>query len=401
MNPSVSTAAPAFAAALSTQPDTSAAVRQVCRKAMEPLGGQADLGVVFASPHHGPHFAALAAGVQRGTQAKCLIGCTGESIVGTGREVEEEPAISVWLARLPGVTVQPMHLRYERAPEGGAISGWPELPEQWPTGTALLVLAEPFSFPTDLLLERVNEDQPGVPVLGGMASGAQAPGGNRLLLGSGELAEGAVAVLLHGRLTIRSVVSQGCRPIGRPFVVTKAERNVIHELGGQPPVALLQELFPALTPREQQAVRSGLHVGLVINEYQDKFTRGDFLVRNVVGADSETGAVAIGDYVRVGQTVQFHIRDRDSADEDLRELMGALAATAPAPQGALLFTCNGRGMRLFQQPHHDAGVVEEALGSIPLAGFFAQGEIGPVAGKNFVHGFTASLAVFSDPNALR
>ncbi|MGH7139612.1 MAG: FIST signal transduction protein, partial [Pirellulales bacterium] len=177
----------------------------------------------------------------------------------------------------------------------------------------------------------------------------------------------------------------------RHYVITKAEQNVILELSGKPTLAQLQELFETLSPRDQQLLQTGLHVGRVINEYQERFERGDFLVRNCLGADRETGALAIGDFVRPGQTVQFHVRDSQTADEDLRELLGRCGGKA---QGALLFTCNGRGTRLFEQPHHDAGVLRELLGPIPVAGFFAQGEMGPIGGKNFLHGFTASCALF-------
>jgi small ligand-binding sensory domain FIST len=260
------------------------------------------------------------------------------------------------------------------------------------------VLGEPFSFPADWLLERLNEDRPGVPVVGGMASGSHTPGGNRLILNGRVLDQGAVAALIHGPVQIETVVSQGCRPIGRTFVVTKAEQNVILELSGKPPLAQLQEVFDALPPADQRLVQQGLHVGRVINEYQDQFERGDFLVRNCVGADRDTGALAIGDYVRTGQTVQFHVRDAQTADEDLRELVrSAQQSSADQALGALLFTCNGRGTRMFDQPHHDAGVLSELLDGIPLAGFFAQGELGPIGGKNFVHGFTASAALFSAP----
>jgi len=216
------------------------------------------------------------------------------------------------------------------------------------------------------------------------------------MLGEEEFRSGAVAVLVHGPVEIRAVVSQGCRPIGRHFVVTKAEQNVILELSGKPPLAQLQEVFDTLTPREQELVQSGLHVGRVINEYQETFGRGDFLVRNVVGADRKSGAIAIGDFVRPGQTVQFHIRDAETADEELRELLSAARDSGGgSPLGALMFTCNGRGTRMFSQPHHDAGALGEVLGGIPLAGFFAQGEIGPVGGHSFLHGFTASIALFS------
>jgi small ligand-binding sensory domain FIST len=205
---------------------------------------------------------------------------------------------------------------------------------------------------------------------------------------------GAVGVRVDGAVRIRSVVSQGCRPIGQPFVVTKAERNLIHELGGRPALEQLQALFQSLGPDDQALARKGLHVGQVINEYQDHFRRGDFLVRNVQGIDSNNGAIAIGDWARVGHTVQFHVRDADTADEDLGELLLAASDSAPAVSGALVFTCNGRGTRLFAEPDHDAVAVSRQWPGISTAGFFAQGEIGPIGGKNFVHGFTASIALF-------
>ena len=382
-----------FAAALSTQAEASRAVAETCEAALAELGGTPDLAFAFVSHHHGPDFAPLAAALCDALGTKALLGCTGESIVGGDREVENQPALSLWLARLPGASLSPMHLAFERAPEGGAIVGWPSgLAEPWPDGAALIVLGEPFSFPADLLLERMNEDRPGVPVLGGMASGGWSPGQNRLLFGRREFNDGAVAVLLSG-VRVRSVVSQGCRPIGRHYVITKSQRNVIQELSGQPPLAQLQALLPELTAEERQQMQSGLHVGRVVNEYQGQFERGDFLVRNVVGADPESGAIALGDYVRTGQTVQFHLRDAESADEDLRTLLRAAREAGGGTAGGLLFTYNGRGTRLFERPDHDARAVRQELGPLPLAGFFAQGELGPIAGRNALHGFTASLAL--------
>ena len=194
---------------------------------------------------------------------------------------------------------------------------------------------------------------------------------------------------------MQTVVSQGCRPIGRPFVITKAQNHFILELSGQPPMHQLQALFTELNEKEQALVQQGVHVGRVINEYKETFGREDFLIRNVIGADPHTGAIAIGDTIRPGQTVQFHIRDADTADEDLRELLVQLSPPQP-PIGGLLFTCNGRGTRLFDQPHHDAQSIHSAYPSLPLSGFFAQGEIGPVGLSNYLHGFTASVVLFSN-----
>jgi small ligand-binding sensory domain FIST len=194
---------------------------------------------------------------------------------------------------------------------------------------------------------------------------------------------------------LQTVVSQGCRPIGHAFVVTKAERNVIYELGGKPALAQLREIFDTLPTREQRLVQRALHVGRVVSEYQERFEQGDFLVRNVVGIDANTGAIAIGDYIRPGQTVQFHVRDQEAADAELTQLLADARSRGGAnPAGALLFTCNGRGTRMFSKAHHDAEAVERAFGSLPLAGFFAQGELGPIGKHNFTHGFTASIGLF-------
>jgi small ligand-binding sensory domain FIST len=383
------------AAAVSTAPNTSAAMRDVCTQAREQLGGVPDLAMLFCSPDHARHGDRLAAEACELLGTDRLMGCTGESIVATGREIEEGPALSLWAVKWPRVNCSLFHLQFERTREGGVIQGWPEhLEAEWPAETFLLLLGEPFSFPADLLLERLNEDRPGVKVIGGMASGGSQPGNNRLLLGNSTYAEGAVAALVSGPVRLRTVVSQGCRPIGKPFVVTKAERNVIHELGGKPALLQLKEIFDSLPAREQVLVQKALHVGRVVSEYQERFEQGDFLVRNVVGIDPSDGAIAMGDYIRPGQTVQFHVRDQEAADAELRQLLGAAAKKSPGPAGALVFTCNGRGTRMFSQPNHDAACVAKALGPIPVAGLFAQGEIGPIGKLNFMHGFTASIAIF-------
>jgi small ligand-binding sensory domain FIST len=233
-----------------------------------------------------------------------------------------------------------------------------------------------------------------VPVIGGMASGGSEPGHNHLFFGRKALAEGAVAALVSGPVRLRTVVSQGCRPIGRPFVVTRAERNVIYELGGKPALIQLKEIFDSLPTREQLLVQKALHVGRVVSEYQERFEQGDFLVRNVTGLDPAAGALAVGDYIRTGQTIQFHVRDQEAADAELRQLLSAARKASPGPAGALLFTCNGRGTRMFGQPNHDAEALAKSLGPVPAAGFFAQGEIGPIGRQNFMHGFTASVAIF-------
>lgn len=383
------------AAACSNDAETRAAVGDACRRAVERLGGTADLAVAFASHHHRQTFDELGQLVAELTGARHSFGASAETVIANEREFEETPALAVWLAQLPGAEVTPLRLEFQRSPDGGAITGWPEsLAGDWPSGATLLLLGEPFTFPADALLAQLNEDRPGIPVIGGMASGAFQPGQNRLWLGGDVYEDGAVGVVLGGAVTVEAVVSQGCRPIGRTLVVTQAERNIIGQLGGAPALERFQEMFQELTAEEQQLAQRGLHVGRVMDEYREGFARGDFLVRNVIGADPKTGAIAIGDYVRAGQTVQFHVRDGATADEDLRALLSvSKAREATPPAGALLFTCNGRGTRLFAEPHHDAAALQTAWSELPVAGLFAQGELGPIAGRNFVHGFTASVAL--------
>jgi small ligand-binding sensory domain FIST len=388
-----------FLSLLSTQPTTRAAVDDVLRQAGQGWSGAPDLALCFFSPHHLPNVALLAETLAQRLAPKALLGCPGETVIGNGSEIEQAPALSVWLARWARpIQATPFHLTVEQTSEGYSLLGWPdELVDAKPEQSLLIALADPFTFPVDDFLEQVNDGPAGLRIVGGMASGGQQPGVHRLFLGDRILLEGAAGVLLQGDLRCRSVVSQGCRPIGKPFVVTKARDNFILELGGRTALEQFRELWKELGPRDQQLVQEGLHVGRVINEYQEAFQRGDFLIRNVLGFDQRTGALAITERVRVGQTMQFHVRDAASADEDLRLLLQKDAqAQAGPPRGALLFSCNGRGTRLFATPNHDAGVVQETLGPLPLAGFFAQGELGPVGGQNFIHGFTASVVLFED-----
>jgi small ligand-binding sensory domain FIST len=388
-----------FAAALSTSSDTMQAVDQTCAEALARLGGKADLALVFFSPHHGAAANELVTALQVKLGSACLLGCQGEAIVSNEREVEDGPALSLWLAHWSAPVEQsPFHLTLEETSEGHSLLGWPDdLQHAKPAEAAILMLADPFSFPADYCVHQVNEDFPGLRVMGGMSSGNPGPGAASLVLGSETLPVGAVGVLLQGGTAIRSVVSQGCRPIGKPLVITKARDNVILELGGKAALVQLQELWQELGPQDQALVRQGLHIGRVLSEYKGDFQRGDFLVRNVIGLDKSRGSIAITDRVRVGQTIQFHVRDADTADEDLHELLQIdMSAHDKRPAGALLFTCNGRGTRLFERPNHDASVIRAEVGHIPVAGLFAQGEIGPVSGQNSLHGFTASVVLFED-----
>ncbi|MBI3409153.1 MAG: FIST C-terminal domain-containing protein [Planctomycetes bacterium] len=386
-----------FASALSIEADSGKAVDE-CAGGVN-WDGSVDLALIFFTPQHRKKAGRIAAKVIERFAPRCLLGCPGETVVGTGREVEEGPALCLWLGRWrERVELTAFHLGLEETSEGHSLLGWPdELAEADADESLVIALADPFTFPVDDFLRQMNESSPGLGVVGGMASGARQPGMSPLLIGSEAMPQGAVAALLRGPIGVRSVVSQGCRPIGKPFVVTKAQENVILELGGKPAIEQLQKLWENLTPRDQNLVRQGLHVGRALSEYQDVYQRGDFLIRNVICLDRDAGTLAITERVRPGQTVQFHVRDAGTADEDLREILQLDGSRHPGKVGgALLFSCNGRGSRLFDRPDHDAKAIEAAQGAIPLAGFFAQGELGPIGGQNFIHGFTASVVLFEE-----
>lgn len=378
----------AFAAALSEHPDPEEAVGEVIGQILERLGPDEppDLAVLFVTGRHADAVDAVAATIRSTLRPATLLGCTAETVVGARREVERGPGLSLWAGRTGPAL--PFSMTAHRSPEGMTVTGWPEaIPDD---ASAVLLMGDPFTFPADDVLRAVNESHPGLPVVGGMASAATGPGGNRLVLDAEVRREGAVGVVLGPGVRVETVVSQGCRPVGSPFVVTRAERNVVFELGGRTALERLGEVAETMSEDERELLTRALHFGTVIDEHKDQFGRGDFLIRNVMGGDPNSGAIAVADVVDVGSTAQFQVRDAASADDDLRLLVGG-----HAPEAALLFTCNGRGTRLFDGPDHDASVVSESTGGAALAGMSCAGELGPVGRRNFLHGFTASILLLS------
>lgn len=376
-----------FTAALSEHPVPATAVGEVAGQVLEQLGPAPDLALLFVTPPHAGALEDAAAAIQDILRPGTLLGCAAVSVVGTGREIERKPAVSLWAGRFG--PAEAVRLTAERAGDGFSIEGWPDAPPFEPS--ALLLLADPFSFPVEALYAHLGERHPGVRVVGGNASAAAGPGGNRLVLDGRVETSGAVGALVGPGVEIDTVVSQGCRPIGRPYIVTRAERNYVYELAGSPALERLVQMTTEGMPESDiDLIDQGLHLGQVIDERKLDFERGDFLVRNVLGADQSNGAIALDDVVPVGATVQFHVRDAATADEDLRQLLSGRRA-----DGALVFSCNGRGVHLFGAPDHDAQVLDERVGA-PTAGFFAAGEFGPVGGRNFIHSFTASIALFRD-----
>lgn len=384
-------------AGISTRQTGRYAIEEALHAALAPLeGGAPDLVFLFVAPQFEDELAAIVSYANDRMASGMVLGCVAGGVIGAGREVEDAPAVSTWAARLPGVAVRPFRTTFTEDGEQGYFDGFDELPSR-DRGSVLVMFADPFTFPAHLLLERMNERAPGVPVMGGMASGALAAGRTRLIFGDQIHRDGAVGAVLQGGVMLRSVVSQGCRPVGETFAVTKAERNVVFELGGVPALRRIEELYAAASERDRLLIRRGLHVGQATTELKPELRRGDFVIRNLVGVDHSTGAIAVTDVVEVGQTVQFQVRDAESAREDLRELLDRERHEAGGHvAGALLFSCNGRGQALFGQPDHDVGAVRRAFGDVPVAGFFAAGELGPVGGRNFLHGFTASLLLLRE-----
>jgi small ligand-binding sensory domain FIST len=379
-------------AGLSTSESAWDAATEAAREAGSSVRGrgEVDLAFIFLSPAHLVEAEAAAEAVREELAPRHLLGCIAEGVVARVRELEEGPAVAVWAGALPGAEIECFHVAAVQTKEGIAVAGFPELDD--PGLVALLV--DPFTFPAGPFLTRLNEAHERIPLVGGIAVGGR-PGAQALILEDAVHAEGAVGAVVSG-LPVLTVVSQGCRPIGHEAVITRCEGNVVYELAGRAALEYLRREIVTLSSEEQELAARGLLAGLVIDENRPEYDTGDFLMRGLLGADEATGALALGDTVRVGQTLRFFVRDAASADADLRRALGGALRWA-RPVGALLFTCNGRGTNMFPEPNHDARVVTEMLRTEAVAGFFCGGEIGPVGGKAFLHGFTATLAVFLEP----
>ena len=379
-----------FAGALSLHPTAAAATGEVAGEVLEQIGPEPDLALLFCSPDHLDAVADIAATVRTVLQPRVLAGATASAVLAGGHEAEEGPALALWAARLPA-PARPVRVTAAMTASGTAVGGLSA--RTCGPGDVLVLLADPFSLPVDDVVEMLRTLDPPVAVAGGAASAARGPGGNRLVLDGEIFADGAVGVVLPPEAATSLVVSQGCRPVGDPMIVTQAQGNMLVELAGRPALDRLRDLVAEASPDDRALLSDGLHLGVAVDEHRMTFDRGDFLVRNVLGADRDAGAIAVGDRLAVGTTVQFQVRDADAADEDLSALLAAAVPDRSAA-GALVFTCTGRGTRLFGEPDHDARAVSAVVSSDAVAGMFCAGEIGPVGGRSFLHGFTASVVLF-------
>jgi len=364
------------------------ALDQALDGALAPLQAEApDLLVLFVSAAYGDDFADVLVAAAQRSRAREVTGCSASGVIAMEREVEAEPGLAALALRLPPGAL----LAVQPAPEDNDVNPlWLGIAAGDCMG--LIVLADPFTTDAMALIDGLEKAYPGVPIVGGMATGEPGVQATSVFSG-GRVSNGAVVIGLGGTVGVQPVVSQGCEPIGENWTITDAEGHIVRAIGGRPAYQVLVETVRALDPDRRQRVNGNLLIGLAMDEYRDEFRRGDFLIRNFLGADPNTGAIAIAAQVRVGQTLQFQIRDARAADEELRLMLGAVGGSTPA--AALLFACNGRGVGLFGAPDHDARTVRTLLGPLPLAGLFCNGEIGPVGAATYIHGFTASLALIA------
>ena len=383
-----------FGCAISQEKDTLAAADAVIADILEARLSKIDALFIFLTASHTAQAEELLQQLHDGLSPRCVIGASAEGVIGRDQEVERTAGLALLAGDFGGASVKSFHFGRDDwrrlLMEEDALTEALGYSDQT---RGLIGFGEPFSTPLRQLMEKLEEKCPALPLVGGMASSGRSPGENILLRDDQVLDQGFVGISLSGAIDVQTVVSQGCRPVGHPVVVTKAHENVIEQIGGRPALAALQEIIDSMPHEEQQLLRNGLYIGRAIDEYRENWSRGDFLVRNVMGMEQATGGIGITDMVRVGQTVQFHVRDAATAEEDLRLLLEE-QKKQDAPAGGLLFNCNGRGTRMFSQPCHDIAATRAILPNTPIAGFFAAGELGPVGKQNFIHGHTASFALF-------
>ncbi len=384
-----------WATSISDSPELSRAAADTVEDLRAQLGGlDPDLVVLFVSDAHRSGYGDLAATLQREFPGALVVGCSARSVIGAGRELENGPGLSLSAAQLPGVTLHPFSIDPATLPEGRIGAELFGVPQD--ARPHFIVLADSFTAQTERLVQSLDSSFPDAVKIGGLASGGAQPGENALFLGPDVHRFGLVGVALSGNLELDAIVAQGCRPIGQPMFVTRCRNELLLELDGRSPLALLEELYGGLTRRDQELFRSSLFVGVVMRSDQVEYRRGDFLIRNLVGMDEESGAIAVAADLHEAQVVQFHLRDGETSAEDLEACLRRYTdcERSSTPEGALLVSCLGRGEHLYGEPDHDSRAFSRHLGPLPLGGFFCNGEIGPVQNRTYLHGYTSSFGIF-------
>lgn len=392
-----------WANALSTRPSLEAAVADVVQRAVSSLTAPADLGLVFISSAFMSEYSRLLPLLAEKLSVPVLIGCSGGGVIGTTmegqtQELEASPALSLTLAHLPGVNIQPFHIVAEELPDlDGPPNAWVDLVGVPSSPTPqFILLSGSFSSGINDLLQGLDFAYPGSVTVGGQASGGGMNGRIALFCNDRLYREGTVGLALTGNIVLETIVAQGCRPIGKPLQVTKADRNIIIELDEQVPLVVLRDLIGSLSEADRMLAQNSLFVGVAMDEFKMALQQGDFLIRGILGVDPSAGAIAIGDRVRPGQRLQFHLRDAEASAEDLELLLQQYQdqrASEPSAVAALMFSCLGRGEGLYGKPNFDSQLFSRYFNDIPIGGFFCGGEIGPVAGSTFLHGYTSVFGI--------
>ena len=383
-----------WCSSVSAAADLDDAIAEVTDRVRRELGAKPDLAIVFVSPHHGAGYEDLARELASRVGARVMIGCSAGGVIGGGHEVEEVPGLSLTAAALSEVDIRPFRIRDVH--ELTDASRWRDiLPRPDKGAPDFLLLADPFTFDAESFLRGLDAGFPSSAKIGGLASGGRQPGENVLYLDDRVERGGLVGVALAGNVRVDALVAQGCRPIGQPMFVTRSSGNTIFALDGRSPLTVLQELFASLEPRDRDLFRHSLFVGVVMREKAEVYRQGDFLVRNILGLDADREALGVGAIVHEGTIVQFHLRDAKTSSDDLEQMLAALPEDRRSGvRGSLLFSCLGRGKHLYGRADHDTDAFRRHLGDVPLGGFFCNGEIGPVGGTTFLHGYTSSFALF-------
>jgi len=388
-----------WASCVSTQETIEACVEEAVASVTQELDGKdADLTVIFVSPHFRTQYRAIPQLLRDRMPVGMLLGCSGGGIIGGGKEIEQKPAFSLTAAHLPGVDLQTIQTDTMNLPDPDTA---PSVWHKWlgvdpTTNPNFIVLADPFSFRAEEFLAGMDFAYARSAKVGGLASGAQAQGGNALYLDDKIYNGGLIGVALSGNIQLDTIVAQGCRPIGQPMSITKCDQYQLLEVDGQPPLEKLEEMVDTLSEDDRKLLRTSLFLGIEMNPMKEDPGQGDFLIRNLMGVDQETGSLSIGAPLREGQLVQFHLRDKVMSSEDLKVMLSRYQSKDGwrDAKGALLFSCLGRGEHLYGQPNHDSDMFKTKIGNIPLGGFFCNGEIGPVGQTTFLHGYTSSFGIF-------
>lgn len=359
---------------------------------------------VFVSGDHRPNFPLVSTRLNTVFTGTLIFGASGGGVIGGEDELDVDSGVALIAAHMPNVDCAPIYCSGSR-PDDLPYSE-EDLQEVFGEdvgeAAAVILLPDPYSFNPTAILDAFNRYAPGVPVVGGLAGGGQNPGENSLFFGDQVLDSGMIGLVVSGDVVVDTLVAQGCRPLGSPSFVTSCKGNVLRELDGRPALKVLRELFQKLPSTEQERFRTGLLLGVGMEPGAESYEMGDFVMRNILGIDPETENIGVGTVLRPHQVVQFHVRDGRAASEDLREMLMTYQESAEGriPEGALLFSCMGRGSGLFGFPNHDTVLFSELVGDVPIGGFFSNGEIGPVRGSTFLHGFTSAFAFFREISPL-